>query len=90
MSITLPARCDRSAAEALLPELQAAQGTGMLRIDASQTTQIGQAMLQLLIAARRSADGAVIVPGPALIEAARLAGLETTLFDAPHATQVAA
>jgi len=30
------------------------------------------------------------VPGPALIEAARLAGLETTLFDAPHATQVAA
>jgi anti-anti-sigma regulatory factor len=80
-AITLPARCDRAAAEALLPEFQSAQGSGVLRIDASQTTQIGQAMLQLLVSARRGQDGAVITPGPGLLEAAHLTGLEALLFD---------
>lgn len=41
-AITLPARCDRAAAEALLPEFQSAQGAGVLRIDASQTSQIAR------------------------------------------------
>ncbi|MBU6266008.1 MAG: STAS domain-containing protein [Sphingomonadales bacterium] len=89
-AITLPARCDRAAAEALLPEFQSAQGSGVLHIDASQTTQIGQAMLQLLVAARRGSDGAVIVPGPAVLDAARLTGLESLLFDSTYSEQVAA
>jgi anti-anti-sigma regulatory factor len=79
--LTLPIRCDRAAAEALLPEFQAAQGSGPLRIDASQTTQIGQAMLQLLVAARRGADRVQIIASPTLREAARLTGLEPVLFD---------
>ncbi|MDE2405375.1 MAG: STAS domain-containing protein [Sphingomonadales bacterium] len=89
-AITLPARCDRAAAEALLPEFQSAQGSGVLRIDASQTTQIGQAMLQLLVAVRRCTDGAVITPSATLIEAARLTGLESLLFDTTNPEQVAA
>jgi len=89
-AITLPARCDRAAAEALLPEFQSAQGSGILHIDASQTVQIGQSMLQLLVAARRGSDGAVIAPGPALLDAARLTGLESLLFDSTHPEQVAA
>ena len=79
--ITLPARCDRAAAEALLPEFQAALGAGVLSIDASGTEQIGQAMLQLLVSARRSGDGATINPSHALSEAARLTGLSSVLFD---------
>jgi hypothetical protein len=55
-TITLPARCDRAATEALLPEFQAALGAGALSINASETTQIGQAMLQLLISARRTGE----------------------------------
>ena len=80
-TITLPARCDRAAAEALLPEFQAAQGAGPIDIDASETRQIGQAMLQILISARRSGDGARIKASPALIEAARLTGLDQLLFE---------
>ena len=51
-NIILPARCDRAAAEELLPEFVAALGSGPFNIDASQTTQIGQAMLQILVAVR--------------------------------------
>ena len=79
--LQLPARCDRAAAEALLPEMQAALGAGPLQIDASAAEQIGQAVLQLLVSARRTGAGAQITPSPALIEAARLTGLDTTLFD---------
>lgn len=81
-SITLPGRCDRAAAEALLPDFQAALGAGALTIDASQTTHIGQAMLQLLVSARQSGEGAVIEPSPALRETAELVGLADVLFDA--------
>jgi anti-anti-sigma regulatory factor len=70
-TIQLPARCDRAAAEALLPEMQAALGSGMLQIDASATEQIGQAMLQLLVSAKRTGEGANIIPSTALIEASR-------------------
>ena len=80
-TITLPARCDRAATEALLPEFQAALGTGPLSIDASATQQIGQPMLQLLISARRTGEGATITPSPALREAARLTGLDVALFE---------
>ena len=80
-NIVLPARCDRAATEALLPEFQAALGSGPLSIDASGTEQIGQAMLQLLISARRTGEGAHIIASSALMEAARLTGLENALFE---------
>ncbi|MBF9152016.1 STAS domain-containing protein [Novosphingobium jiangmenense] len=79
-SITLPERCDRAAAEALLPEMIAALGSGALEIDARGCRQIGQAMLQLLISARQTGDGAVIHPSDALREVASLTGLTDELF----------
>lgn len=79
-SITLPARCDRAAAEALLPEMIAALGSGPLQIDARECRQVGQAMLQLLISARQTAEGAVITPSRELEEIARLTGLSDELF----------
>lgn len=78
--ITLPERCDRSAAEALLPELIDLVAVGDAEIDASAVTRIGQPMLQLLVSARRSGE-VRITPSAELEEAARLAGLESILFD---------
>ncbi|WP_298193318.1 chemotaxis protein CheX [Novosphingobium sp.] len=80
-TITLPPRCDRAAAEALLPEMVAGLGSGALHINARDCTQIGQAMLQLLVSARRTSDGAVIEPSDHLRETARQLGLEAELFD---------
>jgi hypothetical protein len=82
--IHLPARCDRAAAEALLPELQAALGSGPLQIDASATSRSGRPCCRCCSApaapakARRS-------PSPALRDTARLAGLEVALFDRSEA-----
>lgn len=80
-TITLPERCDRAAAEALLPEFVAALGSGPLAIDARATKQCGQAMLQLLVSARRTGEGARITPSPSLIDIALLTGLDHELFD---------
>lgn len=80
-AITLPARCDRAAAEALLPELVAAMGSGPIAIDGSAVTRAGQAMLQVLASARRTGEGARITPSPALYDAAQLTGLIAELFD---------
>ena len=80
-TITLPSRCDRAAAEALLPELQAALGHGVLAIDGSAAAQVGQAMLQLLVSARFSGMSVTITPSAHLRKAALLAGLGPTLFD---------
>ncbi|MDE1915773.1 MAG: STAS domain-containing protein [Sphingomonadales bacterium] len=82
-AIPLPARCDRAVAQELLPHLLDQADQGALKIDASGVQQIGQAMLQLLVSARRSGSGAQITPSPALLEAARLTGLHTILFDTP-------
>lgn len=79
-SITLPARCDRAAAEALLPEMVAALGSGPLHIDARECQHIGQAMLQLLVSARQTGEGAVIQPSQSLREVAQLTGLAEELF----------
>ncbi|MFN4134826.1 MAG: STAS domain-containing protein [Novosphingobium sp.] len=79
-TILLPARCDRAAAEALLPEMVAALGSGPLQIDARECRQIGQAMLQLLVSARQTGEGAVILPSQALREAAALTGLDDELL----------
>jgi len=80
-TIILPSRCDRAAAEALLPEMVAALGSGPLHIDARECTQIGQVMLQILVSARRTGEGARIDASPLLLETARQLGLETELFD---------
>lgn len=79
-TITLPARCDRAAAEALLPQLAAAAPGDRIVIDGRQVDQIGLAVLQVLVSARRRAGGATIMPSGALLEAGRLAGLSDELF----------
>lgn len=71
--------------ESLLPEFVAAIGAGSIRIDASLVTHAGQALLQLLLSARRSADGAVIDASPALRDAAALTGLTHELFEEARA-----
>ena len=63
-TITLPSRCDRAAAEAVLPSMIASLGSGPLHVDARECTQIGQAMLQLLVSARRSQGGGDHSPLP--------------------------
>jgi anti-anti-sigma regulatory factor len=80
-TISLPPRCDRAAAEAILPEMIAALGSGTLAIDARECTQIGQVMLQILVSARRTGEGAVIDASPVLRDTARRLGLEAELFD---------
>ncbi len=86
-TIKLPARCDRAAAEALFPEFVAAMGSGpgATEVDASGVTQIGQAVLQLLVSARRSGNGATIAPSEALTKAAEMTGLTGELFDGDEA-----
>lgn len=56
--IKLPARADRAAAETLLPDLRSAIAGGDVTIDGADVTHLGQAMLQLLIAAQRKAHAA--------------------------------
>jgi anti-anti-sigma regulatory factor len=79
-TLVLPARCDRAAAEALWPEMVAAIGGTDMTIDGTAVEQMGQAVLQLLVSARRSA-GATIAPSPVLRDVAALTGLCTELFD---------
>ena len=80
-SIILPARCDRAAAEAIWPELVAAMGGSPTAIDGSGVEHVGQAVLQLLVSARRSDGGATIAPSTALLDAAQLTGLTAELFE---------
>jgi len=80
-TIILPSRCDRAAAEALLPEMVAALGGGSLKIDARLCNHVGQAMLQLLVSARRSNEGAHIEPSQMLVDMAHQVGLAHELFD---------
>jgi anti-anti-sigma regulatory factor len=80
-AVILPASCNRTAAEALLPELVAALGDAPTAIDGTAVTHVGQAVLQLLVSARRSAGGATITPSAALLDTAIMAGLAGELFD---------
>ena len=84
-TLQLPPRCDRAAVAALLPEFRAAQGDEPLRIDGSACQQAGQALLQLLLSARRTGAGAVIAASGALRETARMAGLEAALLEGGEA-----
>ena len=56
-----------------------------LRIDGSACQQAGQALLQLLLSARRTGAGAVIAASGALRETARMAGLEAALLEGGEA-----
>jgi anti-anti-sigma regulatory factor len=80
-SISLPARCDRATVASLLPEFVGAMGAGAVRVDATQVTHVSQALLQLLVSARRSIEGLVVAPSAALREAAALSGLTDELFE---------
>lgn len=76
-TISLPANCDRAATRALYTEICEALGATPLAIDARAVEKIGQAMLQVLVAAGRSDGGITITaPSPAFCDAVRLAGLE--------------
>ena len=84
-TISLPPRCDRAVAQAVLPQILAAQNAatqeGGLTIDARACTAIGQAMLQVLISARRTGGGAVIEGSAHVRDTARQLGLWAQLFD---------
>ena len=75
--LTLPANCDRAATKALYTDICEALGPAPLTVDASAVEKIGQAMLQVLIAAARS-DGGIVISAPSgpFCDAVRLAGLE--------------
>ena len=76
-TIALPASCDRAATKALYTEICEALGPAPLTIDASAVERVGQAMLQVLIAAGRS-DGGIVIdqPSAAFCEAVKMVGLE--------------
>lgn len=84
-SITLPPRCDRAAVDGLLHQVLAASREGRIEIDGSQVEQPGLALLQMLLSARRSGQGATIIASSALVEAGRLTGLSESLFAEPEA-----
>lgn len=52
---TLPARCDRAAAATILPAIRSGIDSGAIAVDGGEVAQLGQAMLQLLLSARRTA-----------------------------------
>lgn len=91
MQINLPATLDRSAVEALTGELRTAIQSGEeILVDAANVDRIGQAGLQLLLSAHKSAQSAGIVfgiikPSVAISDAAALTGLSSHLFPAPAA-----
>lgn len=80
-TVILPERCDRAAAEALLPDFVEAMGAGGVEVDARAVRQVGHSMLQLLASARKGCAGVRIAPSDALREAAEMTGLATHLFD---------
>lgn len=51
----LPVRCHRDAADAMLPLLREGLAAGDIAIDGGEVAQLGQAMLQLLLSARKAA-----------------------------------
>lgn len=79
-TIILPADCGRDSALTVLEQLRAA-AAGPPAIDASAVQTIGQAMLQVLLAARRDHPSLAIAnPSPALCDAAQLTGVSDALL----------
>lgn len=83
-TLTLPASCDRAAAQAMHTEIAEALGPSVLTIDASGVERIGQAMLQVLVAASKC-DGGIAIrqPSPPFSETIKLTGLESLLSQEP-------
>jgi len=83
--IQLPARCSTAAAEDMLALVLESRKRDMpIRIDASGVTSIGQAVLQLLIVARRDfvrrgQDFVIADPSEAFLAAVRMSGCEQHL-----------
>jgi len=65
-AVKLPAHCTTTAAAGLHASLLA----GALTLDASEVESVGQAVLQLLVAARAEAgeDFAIVNPSPAFVD----------------------
>lgn len=80
-TFTLPERCDRAAAEALLPDLVEALSAGASEIDGSAVRQVSLALLQTLASARKSHEALRIRPSSTLRDAAELTGLSAHLFE---------
>ena len=81
-TIPLPPSCDRATAKALYTDICEALGPAPLTVDASGVKKIGQAMLQVLVAANASDGGIVITqPSPAFRDAVSLAGLAPLLTE---------
>lgn len=81
-TLALPENCDRAAAKAIYTDLCEGLGPAPLAIHADDVEKIGQAMLQVLVAAHASDGGIVITqPSPAFCEAVKLAGLESLLME---------
>lgn len=83
--IPLPARCDRQAIVQLVDPIIAALGEGPVTLDASEVAKPGQALLQLLLSARKTAEqlgqGCLVKPSEALRELAAMVGAEVALFE---------
>lgn len=80
--LVLPETCDRAAARALYPDISDALGPSALTIDASKVTRIGQAMLQVLVAAQKTEGGIAVIATSSEFDAAlALTGLGETLAE---------
>lgn len=82
-TIILPDHCERGAVAAIHPQIAAAIDAGAVTIDASALTHGGQALLQLLLSAQRTAQArgkAFAVRGSdVLAEIVNIAGLAAEL-----------
>jgi len=80
--LTLPANCDRAAAKVTYTDVCEALGHSVLTIEAGSVDKIGQAMLQVLVAASKCDGGIEIMnPSPAFVETVTLTGLEALLSE---------
>jgi len=81
-TISLPANCDRAAAKALYTDMCEGLGPAPLGVDASGVAKVGQAMLQVLIAANKC-DGGITISNPsaAFCDAVKAVGLEELLTE---------
>lgn len=80
LPLRLPAHCATVAASDLHGRLVRAAETDDVSVDASDVENVGQAVLQLLVAARREAEAngrafAIANPSPAFAERVRACGL---------------
>lgn len=80
--LTLPSVCDRAAANAIYSELCDALSATPQPVDASEVRKIGQAMLQVLVAAQRTEGGiAITAVSHDFVAATKLAGLDDVLSE---------